>query len=116
MQGAGKTTLLKAILNKCKQSTAAFEDVVSEVDVQEGIAGGLCYCDSAGINMQVFSFSSLFSFCFFLQSGLYFMHLVIFKMLLLYIIHGRKSRIFFLSCFICLSYGSNLMSLLAFGI
>ncbi|XP_061370914.1 uncharacterized protein LOC133313542 isoform X2 [Gastrolobium bilobum] len=52
LEGAGKTTLLKAILNKCKPNTATTENVVSEVDVQEGIADGLCYCDSAGVNMQ----------------------------------------------------------------
>lgn len=55
VQGAGKTTLLKAILNKCKPSTAAYEDVISKDDVQEGVVDGLCYCDSPGINMQVFS-------------------------------------------------------------
>ena len=57
MQGAGKTTLLKALLNKCKPNIASKEDAISEVDVQEAIADGLCYCDSAGVNMQVFDFS-----------------------------------------------------------
>lgn len=57
MQGAGKTTLLRAFLNKCKPNIATNEIVVSEVDVQEGIADGLCYCDSPGVNMQVFHFS-----------------------------------------------------------
>ncbi|KAE9600821.1 putative P-loop containing nucleoside triphosphate hydrolase, alpha/Beta hydrolase [Lupinus albus] len=52
LQGAGKTTLLKAILNKYKPNIAINEVVVSDVDVQEGIADGLSYCDSAGINMQ----------------------------------------------------------------
>lgn len=60
MQGSGKTTLLKAIMNKCKPSTAAYDDAVSDIDVQEVIADGLCYCDSAGINMQVFSWSLFF--------------------------------------------------------
>lgn len=55
MQGAGKTTLLKAILTKCKQNTTTNDDEVSEVDVKDYIADGLCYCDSAGINMQVSS-------------------------------------------------------------
>lgn len=56
MQGAGKTTLLKAVLKKCKPNTAINEDAVSEDDVREVIADGLCYCDSTGINMQVFHF------------------------------------------------------------
>ncbi|KAK7389317.1 hypothetical protein VNO78_24206 [Psophocarpus tetragonolobus] len=51
LEGAGKTTLLKAVLNKCKPNTATYEDSVSEV-VRQVIADGLCYCDSAGINMQ----------------------------------------------------------------
>ncbi|KAI4354206.1 hypothetical protein L6164_003096 [Bauhinia variegata] len=53
LEGSGKTTLLKAILNKGIPNTAAGnEDLVSEVDVHEGIVDGLCYCDSAGVNMQ----------------------------------------------------------------
>ncbi|KAK2406088.1 hypothetical protein P8452_68460 [Trifolium repens] len=52
LEGSGKTTLLKAIVNKCKQSTATYDDAVSDIDLQEVIADGLCYCDSAGINMQ----------------------------------------------------------------
>ncbi|XP_027192608.1 uncharacterized protein [Cicer arietinum] len=52
LEGSGKTTLLKAILSKGKPSTATYEDAVSDIDVQEVIADGLCYCDSAGINMQ----------------------------------------------------------------
>ena len=52
LEGSGKTTLLKAILNKCKQSTATYDDGVSDIDMQEVIADGLCYCDSSGINMQ----------------------------------------------------------------
>lgn len=58
MQGAGKTTLLKAVLHKCKPNTATNEDAVSEV-VREVIADGLCYCDSNGINMQVFPFLAI---------------------------------------------------------
>ncbi|KAK7286747.1 hypothetical protein RJT34_21966 [Clitoria ternatea] len=52
LEGSGKTTLLKAILNKYEPNTATNEDVVSEVDMREVIADGLCYCDSTGINMQ----------------------------------------------------------------
>lgn len=29
------------------------ETQLPESDAQEGIAGGLCYCDSAGVNLQV---------------------------------------------------------------
>ncbi|KAL4336404.1 hypothetical protein HN51_020890 [Arachis hypogaea] len=52
MEGAGKTTLLKAILNKRKSNISSIEDALLDVDVPEGIAGGLCYCDSSGVNMQ----------------------------------------------------------------
>ncbi|KAL2319459.1 hypothetical protein Fmac_028428 [Flemingia macrophylla] len=52
LEGSGKTTLLKAVLNKCKLNTATNDDLVPEVDMREFIAGGLCYCDSTGINMQ----------------------------------------------------------------
>ena len=30
--------------------------MLPESDDQEGIAGGLCYCVSAGVNLQVFVF------------------------------------------------------------
>ncbi|XP_057451471.1 uncharacterized protein LOC130743298 isoform X10 [Lotus japonicus] len=59
LEGAGKTTLLKAILTKCKQNTTTNDDEVSEVDVKDYIADGLCYCDSAGINMQNVILSSI---------------------------------------------------------
>ncbi|KAK4268198.1 hypothetical protein QN277_024884 [Acacia crassicarpa] len=52
LEGSGKTTLLKAILNKGKVNTTTNEVLIPEVDVQEGIADGLYYCDSVGINMQ----------------------------------------------------------------
>lgn len=55
LEGSGKTTLLKAILNKSKPSTAAYDDAVSDIDMHEVIADGLCYCDSVGINMQALS-------------------------------------------------------------
>lgn len=60
LQGAGKTSLLKAILGQSKVNPskvnpiANIENMLLEADVQEGIAGGLCYCDSAGVNLQVF--------------------------------------------------------------
>ncbi|GAB4841490.1 hypothetical protein Ancab_022206 [Ancistrocladus abbreviatus] len=49
LEGAGKTTLLKAILNQTRQSTASgVENLLSEVDAEEDVAGGLCYMDSTG--------------------------------------------------------------------
>ncbi|KAJ7961647.1 Lipase, class 3 [Quillaja saponaria] len=52
LEGAGKTTLLKAILNKGRNSANNTENMILEADVPEGIAGGLCYCDSVGVNLQ----------------------------------------------------------------
>ena len=40
-------------MNKGRQNHIESENVQSETDIQEGIAGGLCYIDSAGINLQV---------------------------------------------------------------
>ncbi|KAG6630904.1 hypothetical protein CIPAW_13G053400 [Carya illinoinensis] len=53
LEGAGKTSLLKAILGESKvHGVTNIENMLPETDVQEGIAGGLFYCDSAGINLQ----------------------------------------------------------------
>ncbi|KAG2669700.1 hypothetical protein I3760_14G045200 [Carya illinoinensis] len=53
LEGAGKTALLKAILRQRKVHTISNnESMLPEADVQEGIVGGLCYCDTAGINLQ----------------------------------------------------------------
>lgn len=53
LEGAGKTSLLKAILNQGKpSSTTSLENFPVDVDLQESIAGGLCYSDSAGVNLQ----------------------------------------------------------------
>ncbi|KAB1224135.1 hypothetical protein CJ030_MR2G024429 [Morella rubra] len=53
LEGAGKTALLKAILCQSRvNSITNTENMLLEGDVQEGIAGGLCYCDSAGVNLQ----------------------------------------------------------------
>ncbi|KAJ0052619.1 hypothetical protein Pint_01462 [Pistacia integerrima] len=53
LEGAGKTSLLKAILSKGKLTTIPNnENLLVEADVQEGIAGGLCYSESAGVNLQ----------------------------------------------------------------
>lgn len=35
-------------------SITNFENMHIEADVQEGIAGGICYSDSAGVNLQVY--------------------------------------------------------------
>lgn len=37
---------------------ANFENMCVEADIQEGISGGVCYVDSAGVNLQV-----ILSFC-----------------------------------------------------
>ncbi|KAK9993134.1 hypothetical protein SO802_022837 [Lithocarpus litseifolius] len=53
LQGAGKTSLLKAILSQSRVNTNAnVENKLPESDDQEGIAGGLWYCVSAGVNLQ----------------------------------------------------------------
>lgn len=56
LEGAGKTSLFNAILNKERQFTPTDgENLQPEADIQEGIAGGLCYMDSAGVNLQELS-------------------------------------------------------------
>ncbi|KAL2488244.1 lipase class 3 family protein [Forsythia ovata] len=53
LEGAGKTSLLKAILNQGRpSSTTSLENFPMDVDLQESIAGGLSYSDSAGVNLQ----------------------------------------------------------------
>ncbi|XP_047310233.1 uncharacterized protein LOC124913845 isoform X2 [Impatiens glandulifera] len=55
LEGSGKTSLLKAILAQDGQNATAIAKVESlqmDVDVREGIAGGLCYSDSVGVNLQ----------------------------------------------------------------
>uniref|UniRef100_A0A803PFU2 Uncharacterized protein n=1 Tax=Cannabis sativa TaxID=3483 RepID=A0A803PFU2_CANSA len=54
LEGAGKTSLLKAILSRGRinNTFTNIENLLPETDPQEVIAGGLCYCDSAGINLQ----------------------------------------------------------------
>lgn len=45
---------MKAILNHGRTTTAASLDAFPmEIDVREGIAGGLLYSDSMGVNLQV---------------------------------------------------------------
>ncbi|CAN4093296.1 unnamed protein product [Withania somnifera] len=51
--GSGKTSLLKAILDRGRSARiGSIENLNADDDVQEGIAGGLCYSDSAGVNLQ----------------------------------------------------------------
>ncbi|KAI7748097.1 hypothetical protein M8C21_026107 [Ambrosia artemisiifolia] len=53
LEGAGKTSLLKAILDQGRVNiSTSVENFSMDVDIQEGIAGGLCFTDSAGINLQ----------------------------------------------------------------
>ncbi|KAL6576797.1 hypothetical protein OROMI_011073 [Orobanche minor] len=53
LEGAGKTSLLKAILDQGKSTgTKSLETLPMDVDVREGIAGGLFYSDCTGVNLQ----------------------------------------------------------------
>ncbi|WMV46723.1 hypothetical protein MTR67_040108 [Solanum verrucosum] len=53
LEGSGKTSLLKAILDRGRSArTESIENLNADDDVQDGIAGGLCYSDSAGVNLQ----------------------------------------------------------------
>ncbi|KAK4845717.1 hypothetical protein QYF36_008284 [Acer negundo] len=53
LEGAGKTSLFKAILGQGKLTTITnMENLHVEADVQEGIVGGVCYSDSASVNLQ----------------------------------------------------------------
>ncbi|MQL83554.1 hypothetical protein Taro_016054, partial [Colocasia esculenta] len=53
LEGAGKTSLFTAILGQGRK-TDGFTSVSvhPQKDTQEGIVGGLCYSDSAGVNLQ----------------------------------------------------------------
>ncbi|KAJ4825059.1 hypothetical protein Tsubulata_034668 [Turnera subulata] len=53
LEGAGKTSLLKAITGHGRATTNNnFENMHMDPDIQEGIAGGICYSDSIGVNLQ----------------------------------------------------------------
>ncbi|XP_071721513.1 uncharacterized protein [Rutidosis leptorrhynchoides] len=52
LEGAGKTSLLKAILEGRVNVSTNCENMYMDVDVQEGITGGLCFTDSPGVNLQ----------------------------------------------------------------
>ena len=53
VQGAGKTSLFKAIMGQGRLTTIPnFENINLEADIQEGVAGGVCYSDSSGVNLQ----------------------------------------------------------------
>ncbi|XP_007049623.2 PREDICTED: uncharacterized protein LOC18612656 [Theobroma cacao] len=53
LEGAGKTSLFKAILGQGKLITISnIENLQVEADFLDGIAGGLCYSDSPGVNLQ----------------------------------------------------------------
>lgn len=53
LEGAGKTSLFKAIMGHGRTMTIAnIETLLPEPDVQEAIAGGICYSDSVGVNLQ----------------------------------------------------------------
>ncbi|KAJ6687120.1 F21O3.11 PROTEIN [Salix purpurea] len=53
LEGAGKTSLFKAIMGQGRLTTIPnYENINLEADIQEGVAGGVCYSDSAGVNLQ----------------------------------------------------------------
>ncbi|MBA0832175.1 hypothetical protein Goarm_016581 [Gossypium armourianum] len=52
LEGAGKTSLFKAILGQGKLSAITNIENLQEADFRDGIAGGLCYSDSPGVNLQ----------------------------------------------------------------
>ncbi|XVF81267.1 hypothetical protein PTKIN_Ptkin15bG0142300 [Pterospermum kingtungense] len=53
LEGAGKTSLFKAILRQGKLTAITnIENLQVEADFQNGIAGGLGYSDSPGVNLQ----------------------------------------------------------------
>ncbi|XP_008811656.2 uncharacterized protein LOC103722760 isoform X2 [Phoenix dactylifera] len=52
LEGAGKTSLLKAILSQHRKRNGANpESIFPDVHI-EGVADGLCYLDSRGVNLQ----------------------------------------------------------------
>lgn len=60
MKGAGKTSLVKAIMGQGRVSAIAnLENLLPDLVVQEIISGGIYYCDSVGLNLQVLFFSQL---------------------------------------------------------
>lgn len=115
LQGAGKTSLLKAILARGRITAFSnIENLLPEADAQEGIAGGLCYCDSAGVNLQVLThlpmewFELLYIFSVALYTGLAISHY--FSSIMAYaLVHIWKFMVFF-----SLSMRSPRMSVLFF--
>ncbi|KAF9606066.1 hypothetical protein IFM89_023089 [Coptis chinensis] len=55
LEGAGKTSLFNAILGQGMVTSINLESVRPEIDHQEGMAVGLCFLDSAGVNLQELS-------------------------------------------------------------
>ncbi|WCJ37226.1 lipase class 3 family protein [Euphorbia peplus] len=53
LEDAGKTSLFKAIMGEGRLSSMSnFENLHIEANSPEGIAGGVCYVDSDGVNLQ----------------------------------------------------------------
>lgn len=53
LEGAGKTSLFNAILDQTRAlATISLGSSDLEMNSDEGIAGGLCYSDSSGVNLQ----------------------------------------------------------------
>ncbi|XP_022991976.1 uncharacterized protein LOC111488464 [Cucurbita maxima] len=53
LEGSGKTSLFKAIVNQDRMTPIPrIEHLLPAMGVEEAIAGGICYCDSPGVNLQ----------------------------------------------------------------
>eukprot|EP01018_Ginkgo_biloba_P014075 Gb_23377 [translate_table: standard] len=53
LEGAGKTSLFYAMLGQGRGTTAIRnEGILPGADWQEGVAGGICFIDAAGVNLQ----------------------------------------------------------------
>lgn len=53
LKGAGKTSLFYALLGLGRGTTAIrYEGMLPDTQSHEGVAGGICFIDSAGVNLQ----------------------------------------------------------------
>eukprot|EP01018_Ginkgo_biloba_P024883 Gb_21829 [translate_table: standard] len=53
LEGAGKTSLYYALLRQARGTTnSRYEGILPNTEWQEGVAGGICVIDAAGVNLQ----------------------------------------------------------------
>ncbi|XP_031744319.1 uncharacterized protein LOC101213787 isoform X2 [Cucumis sativus] len=53
LEGSGKTSLFKAIVSQDRMTPIPrIEDLLPAMGAEEAISGGICYCDSPGVNLQ----------------------------------------------------------------